>query len=100
MSKKWTCNTKCYVPVGGILKLRLPGDDAEGEIDVIYQKYFELIGESGEPPEIKKEATPAPKSNLSNKEMRSLLKKEGVKFFPGASRDKLIELVANLGSQD
>lgn len=95
MSKHWICNTKCYVPVGGKLRLWSPGDPAEGEIAKTSRKYFDIIGKENESTKERvKEKT------LTKKELKRILNKKGIKYFKGASEDKLRELLTKAESAE
>jgi hypothetical protein len=89
MSNKWKCNEKCYVPVGGILKLRLPDDTAEGEIEEKYQKYFDSINDDS------KTITQTVDEYSA---VKARLKELNVKFHPATGLKKLKKLLADTES--
>lgn len=84
MPKKWICNEKCYVPVGGTLKLRLPGEKANGEIDKSAVKYFDLVADENKP-EAQVDECVAVKARL--KELNR-------KFHPATGLKKLKKVLA------
>lgn len=85
MTKKWTCSQKCYVSIGGVLKLRHPGDKAEGDIDKTAEKYFKAIEEKPLKPKI----DPAVESErlAIKKELDAMEPK--VSYHPSTGLDKL-----------